>query len=137
MSGALSNYTEGKMANVLLRGTAYTTPGEIFLSLFTSNPGEDGSGTESSYSGYARKSCGVTPASAFSAVDVTGMTQNANTVVFPAVGGVSSVTVTHWALFDALTIGNMLLYGPLAANKTLDPTDVPSFPANALKVTFD
>lgn len=137
MSGALSNYMEGKMADVILRGTAYTSPGEVYLALYTSNPGEDGSGSEATYSGYARKSCGATPASAFTSVDSTGMTRNANTIVFDAVGGASSVTITHWALFDSLTGGNMLLYGPLVANKTLDPTDVPSFPANALKVTFD
>ena len=56
---------------------------------------------------------------------------------FPAVGGSSSVTISHWAIFDAATLGNMLFYGPLTASKTLDPTDVPSFPANALKITFD
>lgn len=137
MAGALSNYAEGKIADLLLRGTAYTSPGEVFLALFTSDPGEAGSGSETSYTNYTRVSCGAVPASAFSAIDSNGMTQNQNTVVFPAVGGVSSVTISHWALFDALTTGNMLLFGPLTASKTLDPTDVPSFPANSLKVTFD
>jgi len=137
MAGALSNYAEEKIAHVLLRGVAFTSPGEVFLALFTSDPGEAGAGSETSYTNYTRVSCGNVPASAFTAIDANGMTQNANTVVFPAVGGVSSVTISHWALFDAATLGNMLLYGPLTASKTLDPTDVPSFPTNALKITFD
>lgn len=137
MAGALSNYLEGKMADVILRGTAFTSPGEVFLALFTSDPGEAGGGSETTYTNYSRVSCGATPSSAFTAIDANGMTQNGNTIVFPAVGGVSPVTISHWAIFDSLTLGNMLLYGPLTASKTLDPTDVPSFPANALKITFD
>jgi hypothetical protein len=137
MAGALSNYAEGAIAHLLLRGTAFTSPGVVYLALFTSDPGEAGSGSETTYTNYTRVSCGATPSAAFTAIDSTGMTQNANTIVFPAVGGVSSVTITHWALFDALTTGNMLLFGPLTASKTLDPTDVPSFPANSLKITFD
>ena len=137
MAGALSNYLEGKFADCALRGVSLTSPGEVFLALFTSDPGEAGGGSEASYSGYTRVSCGSTPSSAFTAIDSNGMTQNGNTIVFPAVGGSSSVTISHWAIFAAATLGNMLFYGPLTASKTLDPTDVPSFPANALKITFD
>lgn len=137
MAGALSNYLEGKFADVSLRGAAFTSPGEVFLALFTSDPGEAGAGSETTYTGYTRVTCGVVPASAFTAIDANGMTQNGNTIVFPAVGGVSQVTISHWAIFDAATLGNMLFYGPLTASKTLDPTDVPSFPSNALKITFD
>lgn len=133
---ALSLYLRSAMANVVQRGTAYVSPGQVYLALYTSNPTPGNTGTETNYSGYSRVSCGAVPASAFSAVDANGMTQNQNTITFPPVGGVAQVTLTHWALFDALTGGNMLLYGPLTASKTLDPTDVPSFPATALKITY-
>jgi hypothetical protein len=134
--GAFSATSVSNVANVILRGTAYTSPGQVYLALFTADPTRAGTGPETTYSGYARVTCGATPSSAFTAVDGTGMTQNGNTVTFPAVGGVSTIVITHWALFDALTGGNMLLFGPLTASKSLDPTDVPSFPANALKITF-
>lgn len=133
---ALAQYASEKLAHELLRGVSYTTPGEVFLALYTSNPTKDNSGTETSYSGYVRVTCGATPASAFSAVDSAGLTQTQNTITFPAVGGASPVTLTHWAIFDTISGGNMLLFGPLTASKTLDPTDVPSFPATALKITF-
>lgn len=134
---AMSNYLETNLSNLTLRGTAFASPGQVYLALFTTDPGEAGSGTEAAYSGYSRVSCGATPASAFSAPDSNGMSQNQNVVTFPAVGGASTVTVTHWALFDAITTGNMLLYGALTTPKTLDPSDVPSFPVNSLKVTWN
>lgn len=133
---ALSTYLRNALANLVQRGTAYSSPGQIYLALYINNPTAANTGTETTYTGYTRVSCGATPASAFSAVDVNGMTQNQNTITFPAVGGVSTVTLTHWALFDTVSAGNMLLFGPLLASKTLDPTDVPSFPATALKVTY-
>jgi hypothetical protein len=133
---ALSNYLRAAIGNLVQRGVAYTSPGEIFLALYTSNPTSANSGTETTYTNYVRVSCGATPSAAFSAVDGTGLTQNQNTITFPAVGGASPVTLTHWALFDTISVGNMLLFGPLLASKTLDPTDVPSFPATALKVTY-
>lgn len=130
--GALSTYAQGKICDQMLRGNTWTTPASLYLALFTSDPTVAGTGSETTYSGYARQSCGASP---FTAIDGTGTTQNNNTIVFPAVGS-GSVTIGWWALYDAATVGNMLLFGPLSASKTLNATDVPSFPANALKVTF-
>lgn len=133
---SMSTYLKGKLAEEVLRGVNYTTPGEIYLALYTSNPGVGNTGAEAAYTGYARVSCGATPSSAFTAL--SGATsQNSNTITFPAVGGATSVTVTHWALFDASSGGNLLLFGALTASKTLDPTDVPSFPAGALQLTWN
>lgn len=134
---AFSNYLEGKIADVTLRGTAYTSPGQVYLALFTSDPTDAGSGTETTYTNYTRITCGATPSSAFTAVDSNGMTQNGATITFPAVGGASPVVITHWGLFDASTGGNLLYHGAMTASKTLDPSDVPSFPSGSLKITFD
>lgn len=135
--GAFSTYSRSKTSDNLLRGTTFASPGQVYLALFTSDPGAAGTGTEAAFTGYARQSCGATPASAFSAVDTNGTTQNQNSVTFPAVGGSVSVTVVSWALFDAVTGGNMLLYGALTTSKTLDPADVASFAPNALRITFN
>ncbi len=133
---AMSNYTEKKLGEHLLRGQSSTSPGEVFMGLFLSNPGEDGSGTEASYSGYARRTMGATPSAAFSAIGVDGKTANQNSITWPANGSGSNVVVTHWALFDAAIGGNLLLYGPLDASKTLEPTDVLSLPASNLEIEF-
>jgi hypothetical protein len=130
--GALSNYLEEKIVEHFLRNSAVASPATVYLALFTSDPTETGSGTEASYVNYARQ-----PA-AWTALDGNGQTKNTTTVTFPANGNASaSVVVTHAALFDAATGGNMLLHGALASSKTLQVGDVLSFAPNALTLTLD
>lgn len=138
---AMSNYLEEKLCDVTLRGGTFSSPGQVYLALFTADPtdanvtaNEANAGTN--YPGYTRVSCGATPASAFTAIDSAGLTQNANVITFPALGGASPVTITHWGIYDASSGGNLLFHGAMTASKQLDPSDVPSFPANSLKITF-
>ena len=129
---AFSNYLEEKIVEHFLRNTSVGSPTSVYLALIESDPGEDASGTETSYTNYARQ------VSTWTALDANGQTKNASALTFPANGNASaSVTITHAALFDAATVGNMLLKGPLANPKTLAVGDVLSFAANALTLTLD
>ena len=129
---ALSNYLEAKIVDHFLRNSAQTPPATVYLALFESNPGEEGSGTETGYANYARQ------AVSWTALDGAGQTKNGGVVTFPANGNAAaSVTITHAAVYDALTVGNPLLYGPLATSKTLAPGDVLSFATSALTLTLD
>jgi hypothetical protein len=47
----------------------------------------------------------------------------------------SGATATHVAVFDALTGGNMLFYGALAASKVIASDDEVKFNASALTLT--
>lgn len=130
--GAFSNYLEEKIVEHFLRNNAITSPTDIYLALYESDPGEDASGTETAYTGYSRQT------STWTALDGAGQTKNVGAVTFPANGNASaSATITHAAIFDAATLGNCLLYGPLASSKTLAVGDVLSFAANALTLTLD
>jgi len=130
--GAFSNYLEEKIVEHFLRNNAITPPATVYVGLFESDPGEATSGTETSYSGYARQS------SAWTALDVNGQTKNSASITFPANGNASaSVTITHLCLFDAATAGNRLFYAQLSAPKTLSPGDVLSFAANAIVFGLD
>jgi hypothetical protein len=130
--GAFSNYLEEKIVEHFLRNSAVASPATIYLALFESDPGEDASGTETSFTSYARQ------VSTWTALDGAGQTKNVGAVTFPANGNASAAAViTHAAIFDAATGGNALLYGPLAASKTLAVGDVLSFAANALALTLD
>jgi hypothetical protein len=130
--GAFSDYLEGRIVEHFLRNNTVASPATIYLALFETNPGEDGSGTETAYTGYARQT------STWTALDGAGQTKNVASVTFPANANASaSATITHAAIFDAATIGNVLLYGPLASSKTLAVGDVLSFAANALTLTLD
>lgn len=129
---ALSNYLEDRIVEHFLRNSAVASPTTVYLALYESDPGEDASGTETSYTNYARQD------TAWTALDSNGQTKNSASVSFDPNGNSSaSVTISHAAIFDSATGGNCLLYGPLATSKTLAPGDVLSFAANALTLTLD
>ena len=117
---AMSNYLEEKILNAALRGQSFPAIAQIYVGLFTTDPGEDGlTGTEVSGGGYARK------AAVFLApVQVNGNAVSSNELeidfgVAMAVWG----TITHLALFDALTAGNMLYHAPMASAKLIEDGD--------------
>jgi hypothetical protein len=100
---------------------AYTSPTTVYVSLHTSDPTVNGTaGTEVSALWYARQAC------TFAAQVTAGQTSNSGTITFPGVE-TTPVTVTHFALWDAATLGNMLEFAPLSASKTFSVTDVPSW----------
>ena len=131
---ALSTYLKGKLVDHVLRGSASTMPAGLYLALHTADPtiaGTVGELTTATYTTYARQVV------AFNAIS-TATTINTSTVTFPAFVGADQ-TVTHWSIKDAssLVTYNTLLFGALTAAKTLQATDVPSFPAGALQITWN
>jgi len=132
---AMSNYTEDQIIQTFLR-TA-----ETYVALYPAAPSDSGGGTECSYAGYARKSSRgaalVAPSAAWAAtVGGNGTTSNTQELAFAEVAG-SSVTVTHFGIFDAVSGGNLLFHGALTASKTMDVGDVPVFAAGSLILQFD
>jgi len=125
-----STYLRGKITDHVLRNVAYTSPTSVYVSLHTSNPTEAGTpGTEVSGAWYARQ-----PAT-FAAQVTAGQTSNSGTITYPGVE-TSPVTVTHFAIWDAATLGNMLQFAPLSASKTFSVTDVPSWLPGQLTSTM-
>jgi hypothetical protein len=124
-----SNYLRGKVIDLSLRATAYSAPASVYVSLHTADPTAGAiAGTEVSGGWYARK------VATFSAQSTAGQTSNAGTITYdPVTGG--PVTVTHFAVWDAETLGNMLYYGSLASSKTFATTDVPSWLAGQIAIT--
>lgn len=118
----LSNYAENALVNHLLRNTALTSPTTVYLALFTAvTDAEAGTGTELAVSGYARQ------AVAFDAPS-NGATQNSAIEDFGPLTG--SGTVTHAALFDAVSGGNAIsVIKALAASKTFASGDTIRFAA--------
>jgi hypothetical protein len=127
---SFSNTTETHVLNYLLTSASVTRPTAWYLALYTSNPAEDNSGTEVSTSGtgYARRSASFT---------VSGNSaSNTSEIEFPTATA-SFGTVTHAAVFDASTGGNMIAYGALATSKTIDTGDVMRVPASDFNTTLD
>jgi hypothetical protein len=136
---AASNYTETNVINALLRGVTFPLPTKTYISLHTASPGEAGGSevTTGAFPAYVRKEAeaGGLIGSGWAA-PTDGVTQNANQIIYPSHDGAASLTVTHWAVYDAATAGNLLFYAPLTTARTLQIGDVFVFDVNALTVTM-
>ena len=141
---ALSDYTENKLIDHLFRATSFTAPAALHVALFTAAPSDSGGGTEVTGGSYARaalapsvsnwKSTNGTTSGASSGTG--GQTSNAVAITFPAPTA-NWGTVSHFAIFDASTAGNMLVWAALTASKTINNGDAaPSFAVDALTVTL-
>lgn len=125
---AMSNYLENALINATLRNTSYTSPSTVYVGLFTSDPTDAGSGTEVSGGSYARKAMTFGSPS-------NGASTNSGAVEFDQATG-NWGTITHFAIFDALTTGNMLYHGALTASKTIATGDVFKFASASVTVTL-
>lgn len=133
MSG-FSDYLETNLVNATLRGGSYSG-GAVYVALFKSDPTDAATGAELTDASYQRQRAHATAVSDGFTAPANGQTSNARTLTFPAISG-AQVTVTHWGIYDAQTGGNLLFHAPLQVAKTLDPSDVLSFPVGSLTVTL-
>ena len=124
----MSDYLENAFLNQTLNNATAPAVVTPYLSLFSSDPLDAGSGTECSWTGYARQSMSFTTSTAGSSTTDAAIT-------FPAVVG-SDVTVTHMGIFDASTSGNLLYHTVLDSSKTLSADDVMSFASGSATVTM-
>lgn len=131
---AKSDYQEANVLNGTFRTASFTEPAAIYVALFTAPPDDSGGGTEVSGGGYARIQHG--PGDSFwSAPTLAGLIQNVGDIQY---GDPSANwgTITHFALFDAVSAGNMLYHGALTASVVVNNGDGgPRFADGALQVT--
>jgi hypothetical protein len=124
----MSNYLENALINVTLRNTAYTAPTTVYVSLWTSDPTDAGSGTEVSGGSYARTAVTF-------AAPSNGVTTNDADVTFPT--ATASWGVVGWiGINDASTSGNLLYHTPLDISKTIDSGDIFKISTGNLSVTL-
>lgn len=128
MGWHMSTYLADKMLGHMLANTAYTPPAGIYATLTTTIPVADGTATEVSGGGYARK---------------------AVTFGTPAAGAVTSATGPSWApvstaadqvivgvqLHDASTAGNLLFFYPLDQSVIVPANRNLALPANFATIT--
>jgi len=130
--GSFSNYWENEILDHLFGKGDYTPP-TLYLGLSTADPGDSGAGlSEPTGSAYARIQ---TVADDWNAAD-SGTLDNANAVEFASATG-DWGTITHFALFDAISAGNMLAHGALAQAKVIGSGDTAAFAVGDLDVSLD
>lgn len=115
-----------------LKVVTVVTPPEgeasVYLALFVTSPGGGNTGTEVSYSGYARQEI------TFGEPAMNGANaemKNTNLIEFATVESPSG-NFAHVAVFSALTAGTLLYYGPLGSTYTLGQGVKPSVPIGSL-----
>jgi hypothetical protein len=126
----MSNYLENALINATLRNTSYTSPTTVYVSLWTSNPTDAGSGTEVSTSGTSYARTAVT----FGAPSDGASTNNAD-VTFPTATA-SWGTVGWIGINDASTSGNLLYHTALDTAKAIDSGDIFKISTGNLSVTL-
>jgi len=126
---AMTNYLEDNLLNHALRNVTFTSPGSVHAALFTAAPGEGGGGTEVSGGSYARQAVTF-------GVPAANTSSNSADVTFPT-ATVDWGTVTHVAIFDAASGGNMLFYGALSQSKVVNTGDTFKFLTGNLSVSMD
>ena len=107
----LSDYLENALIDTVLRGQSYTG-GNVYVGLFTSDPKDDGTGTEVSGNSYERQKV------AFK-VPLNGETYNDSDVLFPIATEDWGI-IAHIGLFDSQADGNLLFHAPLEFEKTIN-----------------
>jgi hypothetical protein len=119
---AASNYLENKVLDHVLTATGYTAPSTRYLALFNNTSGSAAANLEAgtlsdevSGGSYARQEVTFSAASG-------GASATSATVTFPAASG-NWGSVTHVAVMDASTSGNVLFYGAVTTPKTIESGD--------------
>lgn len=125
---SFTNDLETRVLQWALTAGSPTRPTAWYIGLFTAAPGEAGGGTELSGGAYVREEATFT---------VSGDTaSNSAAIEWPA-ATTDWGTITHVAVFDASTAGNMLVYAELTASKTISTGDILRIPLGDLDITLD
>lgn len=124
----MSNYLENALINATLRATSYTSPANVYVGLFTSDPTDAGSGTEVSGGSYARQEVTFSSPS-------NGVTSNSADITFDQ--ATANWGIVGWiGIFDALTTGNLLYHTALNTAKTIETDDIFKIESGQLSVTL-
>lgn len=135
MAGSFSDYLELKLLDYVFSAAAYTSPATLYVGLLTAAPSDSGGGTEVSGNAYARVAV-TNNATNFPAASA-GSKSNGTAITFPQATPSGWGVVTHGAIYDASSAGNLIAWFSLTASKTVDPLDTVSFAIGALVITLD
>jgi len=131
-----SDYLEVELRKHIFRTGSFTKPTVLGVALFTVTPSDSGGGTEVSGGSYARVDVPPLDANWTGASSTNGLTDNAAAITFPAPSANWGVVVA-FGIFDATSGGNLLVWGPITPNKTINNGDpAPSFAIGDLDVTI-
>lgn len=123
-----TNFFETKILN-LARSVNITAPQKMYIGLFINNPEDAGGGTEISYTGYTRKEIKFdAPATSGTGLEI----KNSELITFSESNSTAG-TVSYIGIFDAVSGGNMWLYGQLGTSIDIQSGVSPVIRAGMIK----
>ena len=128
-----SDFTEAKVLDAIFNNVAFAGENSQYVALYTVTPTDvTASGTEVTGGAYARvkvqRNGGATPKWNLAVVDGVGfLVDNENTLSFPTATANWSGPVVAFAIYDQVTTGNLYMWGPLTATKTVNANDTFKF----------
>jgi hypothetical protein len=129
---AASDYLEDAVLDHVLGNTTFTQPASLYVGLFTSDGGLEsntsGSWTEVSGGSYARETIAFSAASG-------GSTSNSATITFTTATA-NWGTISHVAVMDASSAGNVLFWGSVTTSKTIESGDTFQISSGNLTVSL-
>jgi len=137
MIGSWSKYLSEALFEHLFGNVAFSVPSSYYVGLWCADLDEDSSGTtpgEVMAASYARVEVVNEEASFTELLD--GEKRNALEILFPAATEDWGI-ITHVAILDADTEGNILFYGKLITPKEVITGDTFRFPPASLRVGLD
>lgn len=125
-----SNYLANATINATTRGVPYAPPVKVYVSLYTTDPTKDDTGLEVSGSGgtYSREELKL-------GMPFDGVSTNENLMQWNTATTDWGV-ITHVAIHDSETGGNMLYYTPLDVPKNIEVGDQFQITVSNLKLTL-
>lgn len=127
--GSISDYLELKWLDHVFENSAFSVPTNIYIALSTADPTDDGSGiAEPSGNNYERKVINTWNAAS------SRISTNNGVITFNTASGPWG-NITHYAIFDAITSGNMLAHGSLSSAKDVVNGNTPSIADTEIEVS--
>src|SRR6056300_1032065 len=111
---AMSDYLELKFLDHFTGTASTSAPSAVYLGLSTGSFADDNSGTELTGNNYS---------------------SNASVEFDPATGAWG--TVSHWAIFDASSAGNLLFHGAFTSSKVIASGDILKVASGSLTISAD
>ena len=130
--GKFSNYAENELLDHVLKVGSYSRPANLYLAFCTEDPGDAGTGSsisEPSGGGYARTVCDDWSSG------VSRATSNSVAITIAEATGYWGI-ITHWAICDASSAGNMIAYGDFTPTLNITPGQNVSVSIGDIAVSF-
>jgi hypothetical protein len=127
--GSISDFLEKELLDHVFNA-AYTSPTNVFVALSTGDPLDTGAGMEE-----------PTGTGAYTRATLTCSTAASRTIAqkskitFPQATA-NWGTITHYAIYDQLSGGNMLAHGSLNSSKRVVTGNTPSIATNEIQISY-